>query len=61
MVIPITNDLIVAAIDVAVYLDNPTMVNVTSCESRFYTASPACAILLFYFGTIPICISIGKI
>lgn len=61
MVIPITDDLIVAAIDVAVYLDNRTMVNVTSCESRFCTASPACAILLSYFGTIPICIFTEKV
>lgn len=57
MVIPITDDLTVAAIGVvAVHLDNPTVVNVMSCESRFYIASPACAISLSYFGTIPICI-----
>lgn len=60
MVIPIT-DLVVAAVDVAVYLDNRMMINATSCESRFYTASPACAILLSYFGTIPVCIFIGKV
>lgn len=56
MVILITDVLIVAAIDVAVHLDNPTVVNVTSCESRFYTASLVCAISLSYFGTIPICV-----
>lgn len=57
MVILITDVLIAAAIDVvAVHLDNPTVVNVTSCESQFYTASLVCAISLSYFGTIPICI-----
>lgn len=56
MVILITNDLIVviaAAAAVAAVRDN-LMANVMSCELQSYIASPACAILLFYFGTTPV-------
>lgn len=53
MAIPITSDP-VAATGVAALLDNPIVINAMSSELQSCTVSPACAILLSYFGTIPI-------
>lgn len=53
MVILITSDLFVAIGVVAVLLGSLTVVNAMSCELQSYTVSPACAISLSYFGTIP--------
>lgn len=53
--IPITSDPSVAIGVVAASLDSPTMVSEPmSYELRSYTASPACAISLFDFGTTPV-------
>jgi len=55
MVIPVISDPSVAIDVVAASLDNPMMVSATmSYELRSYTASPACAISLSDFGTIPV-------
>jgi len=54
MVIPVISDPSVA-IDVAAFLDIPMVVSASmSYELRFYTASPACAISLSDFETIPV-------
>lgn len=52
--IPETRDPSDATGVVVASLDSPTVVSATSCELQFYTVSPACAILLFGFGTTPV-------
>lgn len=55
MVIPVTSDRSVATDVVVASLDSPTAVSATmSCELQSYIVSPACAISLSDFGTIPI-------
>lgn len=54
MVVPITNDLIVAAVAAVVLLGIQKVANAKSSEWLLYIVSLVFAILLFYFETIPI-------
>lgn len=53
MVVPITNDLIVAAVAAVVLLGIQKVANAKSSEWLLYIVSLVFAILLFYFETIP--------